>query len=77
MKKVKKSNKKFKIFRVIIILRSHYFIILKLFRAMKGSIMYQMKQTALTSGNNFKSYGKFTDTRWIEELQTPLSYLDL
>ena len=34
---------------------------------------------ALKSGYSFTSYGKFTDTRWIEELQieNPLSYLDL
>jgi len=28
-----------------------------------------MKQTALKSGYNFTTYGKFTDTSWIEELQ--------
>jgi len=34
---------------------------------------------ALKSGYNFTSCGKFTDTRWIEELQTqtPLCYLGL
>jgi len=38
-------------------------------------ILYQTKQTALKSGYNFTTYGKFTDTSWIEELQTrkPLS----
>jgi len=30
----------FEIFRVIIILRNHYFITLKLFRAIKGFILY-------------------------------------
>jgi len=32
---VKKSNKKFKIFRVIILVRNHYFIIRKLFQIIK------------------------------------------
>jgi len=38
-------------------------------------MLYQMKQTALTSGYNSTSYGKFKDTRWTQELQTrkPLS----
>jgi len=67
---VKKSNKKFKVFRVIIIVHSHYFIILKLFRVVKGFILYQIKQTTLKSDYNFTSYGKFTDTSRIEELQT-------
>jgi len=72
---VRKSNKQFKIFRVIIIICNHYFIVLKSFRAIKGSILYQVKQTTLKSGHNFTNYGKFTDTRWIEELQSrkPLS----
>jgi len=46
-KKVKKSIKKFMIFRVIIILRNHYFIFLKLFRTIKFFILNQIKQTAL------------------------------
>jgi len=73
----KKSNKKFKIFCVFIIVRNHYFVILKLFLVIKGFILYQIKQTALKSGCNFTTYGKFTDTRWIEELQTrkPLSFI--
>ena len=49
----------FKIFCVIVI---HYFIILKLFWAIKGFILYQIKQTALKSGYSFTSYAKFTDT---------------
>ena len=52
----------------IAILCNHYFIILKLLLAIKGFILYQIKQTALKSGYNFTSYGKFTDTRWNEEL---------
>jgi len=44
-KKVNKSNKTFKIFCVIIILRNHYFIILKLLPVIKGFILYQIKQT--------------------------------
>jgi len=73
--KVKKSNKKFKIFHVIIILRNHYFVILKLFRAVKGFILCQIKQTSLKSGCNFTTYSRFTDTSRVEELQTqkPLS----
>jgi len=42
--------KQFKVFHVIIILRNHYFIILKLIRAIKGFILYQIKQMALKSG---------------------------
>ena len=76
---IKTWKKKFKIFRSFvssyILLRNNYFIILKLFRAIKGFLLYQIKQTALISGYNFTSYGKFTNTRWIEELQArkPLS----
>jgi len=42
---------------------------------MKGFILYQINQMALKSGYNFTTYGKFTATSWIEELQTwkPLS----
>src|SRR6218665_2398662 len=72
MKKRTKSNKKVKIFRVFIILCNHHFIILKLFRAIKSFILYQIKQTALKSGYNFTSYGKFTDARRIANLK-PLS----
>jgi len=50
VKRVKKSNKKFKNFRVIIIVLNHYFIILKLVRVIKGFILYQIKPTALKSG---------------------------
>jgi len=72
---VKKLNKKFEIFHVIIIVRSHNFVIQKLSRAIKGFILYQIKQTVLKSGYNFTTYGIFADTSWIEELQTrkPLS----
>jgi|SRR6218665_3310805 len=75
MKKFKKSNKKFKIFHVIIIIRNHYFITLKLFWAIKGFILYQIKQTALKSGFNCTTYGKLTETSGIEEFQKrkPLS----
>jgi len=52
----------FKIFCVIVIMRNHYINILKLFRAVKGFILYQITQTALKSGNNFTTYIKFTDT---------------
>jgi len=62
MKKVKKMNKKFNIFHVIIIVRNHYFIIQKLSSVIKGFILYQIKQTALKSDYNFTTYGKFTDT---------------
>jgi len=44
------------------ILSNHYPIILKLFGAIKGFIMYQIKQTVLKSGYNFSTYDKFTDT---------------
>jgi len=60
-KKWKKSNKKFKNFHVIIIICNNYFIIMKLFWVIKGFILYNAKQTALKSGNNFTTYGKFTD----------------
>jgi len=72
---MKKLNTKFKIFRVIIIVRNHYFVILKLFRVIKDFILYQIKQMALKSGYNFTIYGKFMDTSWIKEMQTrkPLS----
>ena len=46
-KKVKKSNKMFKNFHVIIIVCNHYFIILKLSSVIKGFILYEIKQTAL------------------------------
>jgi len=58
------------IFRVIVIIRSHYFIIVKLFRVIKGFILNQIKQTDIKSGYDFTIYGKFTDTSLIEELQT-------
>jgi len=70
MKKVKKLNKKFQIFRVNIIVRNHYILNLKIVRVIKSLILYQTKQTALKSVNNVRSYDKFTDTSWIEELQT-------
>src|SRR6218665_3618831 len=53
IKKVKKTNKKFNIFRVIIIVLNRYFIILKLSNVMKGFILCQTKQTTLKSGCNF------------------------
>jgi len=59
---VKKLNKKFKIIRVNIIVRNHYFIILKLSQVIKDFILYQIKQTASKSGYNVTTYGKFTDT---------------
>src|SRR6218665_1319125 len=40
---MKKLNTKFKIFRVVIIVRNHYFIILKLFRVIKRFILFQRK----------------------------------
>src|SRR6218665_2211145 len=56
-KNVNKSNKNVgpnhKVFRVIKIIRNHYFIIPKLFRVTKGFILYQIKQTALKSCYNF------------------------
>jgi len=69
IKKVKNLIKKFNIFRVLIILCNHHFIPLKLFRTIKGFILYQINQTALKSGYNFTTYSKFTDTSWIQELQ--------
>jgi len=69
-KKWKKLNIKFKGFCVIIILGNHYFIILKLFRAIRDFILYQIKQMAFKSGFDFTSYGKFMDTRWIKDLKT-------
>jgi len=65
IKKVEKTKKSFNIFRVIIIVRNHHFNILKLSSFIKGFILYQIKQTALKSGYNFTTYGKFTDTSWI------------
>jgi len=70
IKKVKQSNKKFNIFRVIVILSNNYFIIMKIFLAIKGFLLYQIKQTALKSDYNFTSDSEFTNTSWIEELQT-------
>src|SRR6218665_4055576 len=58
------------IFRVIVIIRSHYFIIVKLFRVIKGFILNQIKQTDIKSDYDFTIYGKFTDTSLIEELHT-------
>jgi len=55
IKKLTKLNKKFKIFCVIKILRNHYFNILKLFWAIKGFILRQIKQTTLKSGYNFST----------------------
>jgi len=59
---VKKSNKKANIFRVVIIVRNRYFIILTLSCAIKGFILYQIKQTTLKSGNSFTTWSKFLDT---------------
>src|SRR6218665_1062370 len=53
--KVKKLNKNFRIFCIITILCDYHFIILKLFCALKGFILYQIKQTALKSGYNFST----------------------
>ena len=63
---MKKSNKKFNIFCVIMILCNHYFIILKLFWTTKGFFLYNIKQTELKLSYNFTTYGKHTDTSWIE-----------
>ena len=52
IKKVIKSNTKFKSFCVIVVLRNYYFI-LKLFWEIQGFILYQIKQTALKSGYKF------------------------
>jgi len=41
---VKKLIKKFMIFHVLILLRNHYFIILKLFRAIMFFVLNQIKQ---------------------------------
>src|SRR6218665_3536485 len=65
---MKKLNKNFKIIRVIIIVRNDYFIIRKLFMIIKGFILYQIKQTALKSGNSFTTSSKFTDTIYFEVL---------
>jgi len=50
IEKVKKSNKRFKILRVVIILCNHYFIHLKLFWAMKGFIPYANKPSGTEIG---------------------------
>ena len=64
-----RTVKKFKTFRVIMILRNHYFIILKLFQAIKFCILNQIRQTALKSSYNFTTYGKFMDTMiWCHHL---------
>ena len=75
--KLEKTNKKFNIFHLIVIVRNHCFIILKLSSVIKGFILYQIKQTTLKSGYNFTTYGKFMDISWIEELKTPLLYSSL
>ena len=50
------------IFRVIIILISHHFTILKLFHSIKFFILNQIKQIALKSGYGLcRIYGKFID----------------
>ena len=67
---IKKVKKWLKSLWFFIIIRNHCFIILKLFCNITGFILDQIKQTALKSGYNFTTYGKFTDTSWIEELQT-------
>ena len=76
VKKVKKLNKKFKIFHAIKVVHNHYYItcIMKLFWVIKGFILYQIKQTALILGYYFTTSGKFTDTSWIEELQNRKSF---
>jgi len=60
----------FKVFRVIIIIRNHYFIILKLFLAIQNFILYQNKTHNSKIGKQLYNLWKFTDTSWIEELQT-------
>ena len=60
IKKVKKLNKSVRFFCVIIILRNHYFAILKLFWAVNKFILSKMR-TTVKSGNMFTTYGKFTD----------------
>jgi len=70
IKKGQKSDKKCKTFRVIIMVHNRYFIILKLFRGINGFILYQIKQTTLKTDYKFITYGKFTNTSWIEVLQT-------
>jgi len=64
----------------MIVLHNNYFISLKLFWAIRGFILYQIKQMALKLGYNFTKYGKLMGTSWIDELQTwkpHLSYLGL
>src|SRR6218665_2612534 len=72
-KQEKKSNKKFKNFRVIITLCNYHFIILNLFWAIKGFILYQIKQTALIWVTTLQLLANSQTT--IEKLQTskPLS----
>jgi len=55
IKKLKKSNKKFKICHVIIILRNHYLIILKLFQVIKGLLLFQIKQTTTLPRQNSRT----------------------
>jgi len=80
IKKVKKSIKRFMIFRVFIILWNHCFIILKLFWTIKLFILNQIKQTTLKSGYNFTTswqiHGHQLNLR-IANSKTPLSYLGL
>jgi len=75
LKKVKKLNRNFNIFCVIIILCNHRFILLILFWAIKHFILFQINQPALKSCYHLTFYNKFTDPSWVEELQTrqPLS----
>ena len=72
MKTIKKVKNRIElsIYLVIIILCIHHFILLKLFSTIKSFILYHTNQTTLKSGYNFTTYHKFTDTSWIEELQT-------
>ena len=59
---MKKSNKKFKVFCIIIIVRNHhYFIILKLFQVIKGIYSVSNNANGIKIGLQFSTFDKFTE----------------
>ena len=79
IKEVKNLNKKFKIFRLIIIIRNHYFIIVKLFWAIEDFILYQIKETikiGLQLYNLWHIHGHQLNWRIVNS-KTPFSFLGL
>ena len=80
VKKVKKSNKRFKIIRVNIIVCNHYFIILNFIPGHKGLYSVSNKANALKSSYEFSTYDKYNGLQlnWrIANSKSPLSYFGL